>query len=172
MTAPTFRATEPATPGALVAPLLERVGRYLPAERMPLIEAAYAFAYECHDGTLRKSGDPYITHPVAVTEMVAGLELDQHAIAAALLHDVQEDCGIPNETLKKRFGKEVADLVEGLTKLDKLSDQAGEQFSRDSVQAQNLRKMFLAMAEDVRVVLIKLCDRLHNMRTLWAQAPE
>jgi GTP pyrophosphokinase len=111
---------------------------------------------------------------VAVTELVAGLELDQHAIAAALLHDVQEDCGIPNERIRELFGDDVARLVDGLTKLDKLpikfapSDIA----ARTGVQAQNLRKMFLAMAEDIRVVLIKLCDRLHNMRTLWAFPPE
>ncbi len=153
--------------------VLERAGRYLPAERLPLLREAYEFARECHEGQTRKSGEPYITHPVAVTYAVAELELDHQALAAAFLHDVQEDCGVSNETLRKKFGAEIALLVDGLTKLDKLPFALGnEQPQRDSAQAQNLRKMFLAMAEDVRVVLIKLCDRLHNMRTLWAFQPE
>jgi GTP pyrophosphokinase len=154
--------------------IIQRASEYLPDDRLPLIRDAFAFANECHAGQTRRTGDAYITHPVAVTELVAGLELDQHAIAAALLHDVQEDCGIPNERIRELFGDDVARLVDGLTKLDKLpikfapSDIA----ARTGVQAQNLRKMFLAMAEDIRVVLIKLCDRLHNMRTLWAFPPE
>ncbi|MGI8927315.1 MAG: RelA/SpoT family protein [Tepidiformaceae bacterium] len=150
--------------------LLGRIAEYLPAERLPLIREAYAFAAKCHSGQRRKTGDPFITHPVEVTHSVASLEMDHHAIAAALLHDVQEDCGIANETLKELFGPDVARLVDGLTKLEKLPIHfaSTDQSARDGVQAENLRKMFLAMAEDVRVVLIKLCDRLHNMRTLWA----
>lgn len=150
------------------------VAEYLPAERLPFIREAYAFAEECHRGQTRRTGDPYITHPVEVTHSVAILELDHHALAAALLHDVQEDCGVSNETIRAKFGAEAARLVDGLTKLEKLPIHfaSTDQAMRDGVQAQNLRKMFLAMAEDIRVVLIKLCDRLHNMRTLWAFPPD
>ncbi|MCA9831929.1 MAG: bifunctional (p)ppGpp synthetase/guanosine-3',5'-bis(diphosphate) 3'-pyrophosphohydrolase [Dehalococcoidia bacterium] len=165
-------AVETGEPPAAISiePFLEGLASYLPAERRPFLREAFEYAAICHSGQFRKSGEPYITHPLAVAELVATLELDHNAVAAAFLHDVQEDCGIPNEELQKRFGADVAGLVEGLTKLDKLSVQAASgQVGRDAVQAQNLRKMFLAMAEDVRVVLIKLCDRLHNMRTLWAQ---
>ena len=164
------RTAEPVPAEISIDTLLARAAEYLPEDRLDLVRDAFAFAAECHAGQTRRTGDPYITHPIAVTELVAGLELDQHALAAALLHDVQEDCGIPNERIRERFGDDVARLVDGLTKLDKLpikfapSDIA----ARTGVQAQNLRKMFLAMAEDIRVVLIKLCDRLHNMRTLWA----
>jgi GTP pyrophosphokinase len=147
----------------------ERALQYLPPERLDLLKRAYAFAEECHRGQERRTGEPYITHPVAVTYLVAQLELDHHALAAAFLHDVQEDCGIPNDQIAKEFGADVARIVDGLTKLDKLPITFGDQQSaREAMQAQNLRKMFLAMAEDIRVVLIKLCDRLHNMRTLWA----
>ncbi|MGH2634401.1 MAG: HD domain-containing protein, partial [Tepidiformaceae bacterium] len=150
--------------------MLKRAAEYLPADRLELLRDAYEFAAECHAGQLRKTGDPYITHPVAVTLSAAELELDARALAAALLHDVQEDCGIPNEVIAERFGEDVARCVDGLTKLEKLPMPfaTADQMARDSVQAQNLRKLFLAMAEDISVVLIKLCDRLHNMRTLWA----
>ena len=149
--------------------VLKRAAEYLPAERLEGIREAYAFAAKCHEGQVRKTGHPYITHPVSVTYLVANLELDQQALMAALLHDVQEDCGIANEVLAEKFGARVARLVDGLTKLDKLPmNVGGIDPARGTAQAQNLRKMFLAMAEDVSVVLIKLCDRLHNMRTLWA----
>jgi GTP pyrophosphokinase len=155
---------------ATVETVLRRAAEYLPPERLPLVREAYLFAEHCHEGQTRKTGEPYITHPVAVTYLVAGLELDQHALAAAFLHDVQEDCRIPNDEIRERFGVEVARLVDGLTKLEKLPIrfEVSDQAARDGAQAQNLRKMFLAMAEDIRVVLIKLCDRLHNMRTLDA----
>lgn len=131
------------------------------------IDRAYAFAAKAHEGQLRKSGEPYITHPLAVAEIVAEMQLDVDSVAAAILHDVVEDCGVSVEALEKEFGKEVAVLVEGVTKLKKL------QFtSRDEAQVENLRKMFLAMAQDLRVMLIKLADRLHNMRTLKAQPQE
>lgn len=164
------RTPEAAESEVSLDPILKRAREYLPEDRLALVREAFEFAAKCHEGVKRRTGDPYITHPLAVTELVAGLELDHNALAAALLHDVQEDCGIPNAVIKERFGEDVARLVDGLTKLDKLpirfapSDIA----ARTGVQAQNLRKMFLAMAEDLRVVLIKLCDRLHNMRTLWA----
>ena len=149
--------------------VLRRAAEYLPAERLDPIREAYEFAAKCHEGQVRKTGHPYITHPVAVTYLVANLELDQQAIMAALLHDVQEDCGIPNEVITEKFGLRVGRLVDGLTKLDKLPmNVGGIDPARGTAQAQNLRKMFLAMAEDISVVLIKLCDRLHNMRTLWA----
>jgi GTP pyrophosphokinase len=150
--------------------ILSAVARYLPPHRFDIIREAYAFAEECHRGQTRRSGDPFITHPVAVTLAVTELELDHFALAAALLHDVQEDCGIPNQEIEARFGAEVARLVDGLTKLEKMPLRVGEMQTESlgHMQAQNLRKMLLAMAEDIRVVLIKLCDRLHNMRTLDA----
>ena len=150
-----------------VADLLERVRTYLPGDRIELIADAYEFAESSHEGQMRRTGDPYISHPLEVTKLVAGLELDQPSLIAALLHDVQEDCDVPNEEIAERFGKEAAELVEGLTKLDSLPLRVTEE-EGGGVQAQNLRKMLLAMAADVRVVLIKLCDRLHNMRTLYA----
>ncbi len=153
--------------------LLEKTREYLPSERITLIEEAYRFAEESHRGQERKTGDPFITHPLDTAMTVAGLQLDAAAVAAALVHDVQEDCGIPNSELAKRFGKEVARLVDGGTKLEKIAWKAPDERVGDrATQAENLRKMFLAMAEDVRVVIIKLADRLHNMRTLYAVSPE
>ncbi len=154
-----------------IADLLESVGSYLPDERVELIADAYAFAEESHQGQMRRTGDPYISHPLEVSKLVAGLELDQPSLIAALLHDVQEDCDVPNEEIAERFGEDAAQLVEGLTKLDSLPLRVTEE-DGGGVQAQNLRKMLLAMAADVRVVLIKLCDRLHNMRTLYALPEE
>lgn len=167
------RAEEPKTQDVKFDAVLARAAEYLPADRLDAITQAYEFAEKCHEGQLRKTGDPYITHPVSVAYMVAHLELDQQALMAALLHDVQEDCGVPNDVIASTFGERVAKLVDGLTKLDKLPmNVGGIDPARGTLQAQNLRKMFLAMAEDISVVLIKLCDRLHNMRTLWAFPPE
>lgn len=164
---------EPAVASVSIDALLARASQYLPAERLDIIRDAFDFAARHHEGQFRKTGDPYITHPVAVAELVANLELDHLAIAAALLHDVQEDCGVRNEEIAERFGARVAKLVDALTKLDKLPMNVADlDPMRGTTQAQNLRKMFLAMAEDLSVVLIKLCDRLHNMRTLWAFPPE
>jgi len=166
-------AGQTVAPGTGIEALLQRASRYLPEERLAIVREAFQFANDAHEGQVRRTGDPYITHPIAVTELVANLELDHLALAAALLHDVQEDCGISNEALAEKFGPRVARLVDGLTKLDKLPmNIGGLDPARGSAQAQNLRKMFLAMAEDITVVLIKLCDRLHNMRTLWAFPPE
>ena len=163
------RTEEPISQDVEFDIVLRRAAEYLPAERLESIKQAYEFAAKCHEGQLRKTGDPYITHPVSVAFMVANLELDYQAVMAALLHDVQEDCGVANETLTEMFGFRVGKLVDGLTKLDKLPmNVGGIDPARGTAQAQNLRKMFLAMAEDVSVVLIKLCDRLHNMRTLWS----
>ena len=153
--------------------LRESVRAYLPDERVRTIEEAFAFAESCHAGQERKSGDPYIVHPVDAALTVANLQLDADAISAALLHDVQEDCGVPNEEIASRFGADVAKLVDGVTKLKRLEWQSPDVSNVDaSVQAENLRKMFLAMAEDVRVVIVKLADRLHNMRTLEYLPPE
>lgn len=164
---------EPAVASVSIDGLLTRARQYLPEDRLGIIREAFEFAAKHHEGQLRKTGDPYITHPLAVAELVANLELDHLAITAALLHDVQEDCGVKNDEIAERFGPRVARLVEALTKLEKLPMNVRElDPSRGTTQSQNLRKMFLAMAEDLSVVLIKLCDRLHNMRTLWAFPPE
>jgi GTP diphosphokinase / guanosine-3',5'-bis(diphosphate) 3'-diphosphatase len=147
--------------------LCTKVLSYNPAADLQFIEAAYAFAEAAHEGQLRKSGQPYITHPLAVAEIVADMQLDVASIAAALLHDVIEDCEVSEEALTAKFGREVCSLVEGVTKLEKLNFT-----SRDEAQVENLRKMFLAMAKDLRVILIKLADRLHNMRTLKHRSVE
>jgi GTP pyrophosphokinase len=153
--------------------LLDRAGAYLPQKRLRLIEDAYRFAVECHEGQKRRSGEPYIIHPLDAAMTVVDLQLDAATIAGALLHDVQEDCGIPNAELKRRFGAEVAKLVDGATKLDQIARRSADPDTVDSdLQAENLRKMFLAMAENIGVVIIKLADRLHNMRTLEYLEPE
>ena len=153
--------------------VLARAASYLPPKGQELVREAFEFASERHAGQLRKSGDPAITHPLHAAETIANLQLDAGTIAAALLHDVQEDCGVTNQEIAKRFGPEVAVMVEGVTKLGQISGQAAEARSGEQpTQAENLRKMFLAMAQDLRVVIIKLADRLHNMRTLWALKPD
>jgi len=124
---------------------------------------AYRFSEAAHAGQTRQSGDPYISHPLAVAEILAGWHLDSQALMAALLHDVMEDTSVTKAEITDTFGKPVADLVDGLSKLDKIEFQSAE-----DAQAENFRKMLLAMARDVRVILIKLADRLHNMRTLEA----
>ncbi|MEX2236942.1 MAG: bifunctional (p)ppGpp synthetase/guanosine-3',5'-bis(diphosphate) 3'-pyrophosphohydrolase [Dehalococcoidia bacterium] len=149
--------------------LLQRARQYLPPARLESIEHAYAFAERAHEGQLRKSGEPYITHPLAVASLIAELQLDAAAVSAALLHDVQEDCGVANSKLSEEFGAEVGRLVEGLTKVSQINYEVpAERAGAGNPQAENLRKMFLAMAQDVRVVIIKLADRVHNMRTLDA----
>ncbi len=140
---------------------------YLSKSDLKKVREAYKFADQAHLGQLRASGEPYITHPLAVTGLVADWKLDAQALMAALMHDAMEDCGVTKSELIERFGSPTADLVDGLTKLDKL------QFStREEGQAESFRKMLLAMSRDVRVILIKLCDRLHNMRTMDAMAPD
>jgi GTP pyrophosphokinase len=153
--------------------LLATVKEYLPPKGVALVEKGLRFATQCHEGQLRRSGDPVITHPLHAATTIASLQMDAESIAAAILHDVQEDCGVSNEELQKMFGAKVALLVEGVTKLGKLPLQAAEvRPGQGAIQAENLRKMFLAMAEDLRVVMIKLADRLHNMLTLWALPPD
>ncbi|MFH1925071.1 MAG: bifunctional (p)ppGpp synthetase/guanosine-3',5'-bis(diphosphate) 3'-pyrophosphohydrolase [Chloroflexota bacterium] len=151
--------------------LKEKAESYLPAEKIALVEEAYRFAAEAHHGQMRLSGDPYVEHPVQTSLILAGLQLDAASLAAALLHDVPENCGIPVEKIEEKFGLEISKLVDGVTKLGQVSWQTTGTAPRE-VQAENLRKMMVAMAEDLRVVFIKLADRLHNMRTLDALAPE
>ena len=153
--------------------LLAKVSEYLSPKGVALVQEALAFATKCHADQTRRSGDPVITHPLHAATTIASLQLDAATIAAALLHDVQEDCDVGNESIQKLFGGEVATLVEGVTKLGQIPWQAPEVRAGDeSIQAENLRKMFLAMAQDLRVVIIKLADRLHNMLTLWALPAE
>ncbi|MGB7541173.1 MAG: bifunctional (p)ppGpp synthetase/guanosine-3',5'-bis(diphosphate) 3'-pyrophosphohydrolase [Burkholderiales bacterium] len=140
---------------------------YLKPGDVGRIEEAYQFSDTAHQGQLRKSGDPYISHPLAVAGIVADWQLDAQAIMAALLHDVMEDAAVSKQEIIERFGRPVAELVDGLSKLDRVEFQ-----SQQDAQAENFRKMLLAMARDVRVMLIKLADRLHNMRTLEAVSPE
>ncbi len=141
--------------------LVQEVSTYLKPRDVAQIEAALAFSRSAHEGQLRQSGEPYVTHPIAVARILTPLHLDAQAIAAALLHDVAEDTGITIDQIAEQFGKPVAELVDGLSKLDKLKFE-----TREDAQAENFRKMLMAMARDVRVILIKLADRLHNMRTL------
>ncbi|SFU78456.1 RelA/SpoT family protein [Alicyclobacillus macrosporangiidus] len=150
-----------------IEPLCEKVAKYAKPEDLELIRRAYRYAEEAHRGQLRRSGEPYITHPVAVAMILADLRLDATTLAAALLHDVVEDTKATDEEIVRQFGADVAGLVDGVTKLKRIKfDSTEEQ------QAENLRKMFMAMAKDIRVLLIKLADRLHNMRTLRYQPPE
>ncbi|MBL9044018.1 MAG: bifunctional (p)ppGpp synthetase/guanosine-3',5'-bis(diphosphate) 3'-pyrophosphohydrolase [Myxococcales bacterium] len=147
--------------------LLTRVRSYQPSADLELIKRAYTFAENAHQGQLRKSGDPYLIHPLTVAEIIADLRLDVGCICAGLLHDCVEDTSATVDDISKLFGSDVALLVEGVTKLGKVRWQ-----TREEHQAENFRKMLLAMARDIRVILIKLCDRLDNMRTLGAMAPE
>ncbi len=151
--------------------LIEKVKEYLPRDKVAIVEAAYQFALKAHEGQVRKSGDPYLEHPLQTAIALAELQLDADALAAALLHDVTEDAGVSLSNIEAKFGPEVSKLVDGTTKLSKISWLAGASDKRES-QAQNLRKMLLAMAEDLRVVFIKLADRLHNMHTLGALPQE
>ncbi len=156
------------SPEKLYDELIASVRKYHPSADISLIEKAYKIAYDAHEGQARKSGEPYIIHPLCVATILAELEMDKETIVAGLLHDVVEDTVMTDEEIKEVFGAEVALLVDGVTKLGQLSYDA----DKVEVQAENLRKMFLAMAKDIRVILIKLADRLHNMRTLKYMIPE
>jgi len=151
--------------------LLEKVREYLPPEKIALVEDAYNFAGEAHRGQVRKSGEPYLEHPLQTALILAELQLDASSLAAALLHDISEDCGLAISDIEAKFGAEIAKLVDGITKLGKVPLPSPGLATRE-VQAENLRKMLVAMAEDLRVVFIKLADRLHNMRTLDALSLE
>jgi len=152
--------------------LREKAQQYLPPEKMSVVEDAYDFAMKAHHGEVRKSGEPYIEHPLQTALTLAELQLDASSLAAALLHDVPENCGMPISEIEAKFGSEVAKLVDGTTKLGKLSLSTPRKVASRGLEAENLRKMLMAMAEDLRVVFIKLADRLHNMRTLDALPPE
>ncbi len=147
--------------------LIRDASSYLKPEDVNQLRSAYAFSEAAHDGQFRRSGEPYISHPVAVATILTQWHLDSQALTAALLHDVMEDTTVTKSEISERFGKLVAELVDGVSKLDKIEFETQQQ-----AQAENFRKMFLAMARDVRVILIKLADRLHNMRTLDAMQPK
>ena len=147
--------------------LIEKIKKYAPNGDIDLVKKAYYYGKEAHDGQLRKSGEPYFIHPIAVANILCDMELDMQTIAAGLLHDVVEDTEFTYEDIEREFSKEVADLVDGVTKLGQIKYK-----SKEETQAENLRKMFLAMSKDIRVILIKLADRLHNMRTLKFMPPE
>ncbi len=151
---------------ATISHLTEKLAEYMTEADLKKVKEAYRFSDEMHLGQVRKSGEPYISHPIAVAEICADWKLDAQALMAALLHDVMEDQDVKKEELIERFGAPVAQLVDGLSKLEKIEFQ-----SQIEAQAENFRKMLLAMASDVRVILIKLADRLHNMRTLDVMAP-
>ncbi|MCR5774172.1 MAG: bifunctional (p)ppGpp synthetase/guanosine-3',5'-bis(diphosphate) 3'-pyrophosphohydrolase [Lachnospiraceae bacterium] len=155
-------------PRELYDELIAKLKKYHPSDDISMIEKAYKIASEAHEGQRRKSGEPYIVHPLCVSIILADLEMDKETIVAGLLHDVVEDTILTYEDIDRQFGDDVALLVDGVTKMSKL------QYNGDKVefQADNLRKMFLAMAKDIRVIIIKLADRLHNMRTLKFQPPE
>ena len=156
------------SPEELYSDLINRVKHYHPNEDMSMIEKGYRVAYEAHKEQVRKSGEPYIIHPLCVAIILADLEMDKETITAGLLHDVVEDTIMTTEDITREFSEDVAKLVDGVTKLNKLQYKG----DRLEMQADNLRKMFLAMARDIRVIIIKLADRLHNMRTLKHMPPE
>ena len=156
------------SPNDLYRELISSVRKYHPSADISLIQKAYDSAYRAHEGQKRKSGEPYIIHPLCVAIILADLELDKETIVAGLLHDAVEDTWMTVEEVTKEFSQEVALLVDGVTKLGQLSYSA----DKLELQAENLRKMFLAMAKDIRVILIKLADRLHNMRTLKYMTPK
>ena len=155
------------SPEVLYEDLIQEIRKYHPSSDLSDIERAYKIARDAHEGQKRKSGEPYIIHPLCVAIILAELELDKETIIAGLLHDVVEDTVMTSEDVTREFGAEVALLVDGVTKLTQLNYQ----HDKIEVQAENLRKMFLAMAKDIRVILIKLADRLHNMRTMQYQTP-
>ncbi|MEZ4820301.1 MAG: HD domain-containing protein [Bdellovibrionota bacterium] len=141
--------------------ILAKVQKAKKNANLDLIQKAYDMAHSAHEGQTRKSGEPYLLHPLEVADILASKNMDEESIVAGLLHDVVEDTDIPLTTLEKEFGKEVADIVDGLTKLSQISFR-----TKDVRQNESFRKMLLAMSKDIRVIIIKLVDRLHNMRTL------
>ncbi len=156
------------SPEELYAELTDKLKKYHPSDDISMIEKAYEVADRAHKDQVRRSGEPFIIHPLSVATILADLEMDKETIAAGLLHDVVEDTILSIDDIEKEFGTEVAHLVDGVTKLSKLQYQGNKM----EFQADNLRKMFLAMAKDIRVIIIKLADRLHNMRTLKFQPKE
>jgi len=155
-----------------ISSLIAKASEYLPGDKVSLIKAAYEFAAQAHQGQMRKSREPYLEHPLNTAMTLAELRLDADTLAAALLHDVPEDCGISLEEVEANFGSEVTSLVDGVTKLSKLTSRAEGDEWKSKFQAENLRKMLVATAKDLRVVFVKLADRLHNMGTLGALPPK
>lgn len=151
----------------MLSVLTDKLSNYLDSSQVKKVERAYRFAEQCHSGQMRQSGDPYITHPLAVANILADMRLDHESLMAALLHDVIEDTGVTKGQISRRFGRTVADLVDGVSKLSGIEFETKAQ-----LQAESFQKMTLAMSKDIRVVLVKLADRLHNMRTLGVLAPE
>ena len=147
--------------------LLDKVRAYHPQADSALIDRAYSYSRQMHDGQMRKSGDPYFIHPASVASIIAEMQLDSSSVAAALLHDVVEDTDVTEADIEHLFGTEVAFLVDGVTKLGKINF-----ISKEDRQAESFRKMLVAMARDIRVLLVKLADRLDNMRTLQHMKPD
>ena len=154
------------TPDQLYAVLIKKLLEYHPSSNIEIIEKAYSLAYNAHKNQKRKSGEPYIIHPLCVAIILAELKMDKETIVAGLLHDIVEDTILTNEEIEEQFGENVAIIVDGVTKLTRFSSQK----SMVDLEAENLRKLFLSMAKDIRVILVKLADRLHNMRTLQFQS--
>jgi len=150
-----------------VLELRDLLNTYLEPDKVALILRAFEVGDKAHEWQTRKTGEPYILHPVAVASMLANLRMDHHSIAAAILHDTLEDTPLTKDEITERFGEEIADLVDGVTKLDKMKFR-----TRLEADAESFRKMLLAMSLDLRVIFIKLADRLHNMRTLGSMAPD
>ena len=144
-----------------IGALSKKLSDYLDPKKVKQVNKAYDFACQAHSGQYRSSGDPYVTHPIAVASILGSFRMDEDSLTAAMLHDVMEDSGIPKSVIEKKFNKEVADLVDGVSKLNTLTIS-----SKTESQAENLQKMVLAMSKDIRVIVVKLADRLHNMRTL------
>ena len=147
--------------------LVDRLRGYLKPEEIQQVRRAYYFAEQAHDGQRRRSGEHYVTHPLAVATILANMHMDHQSLMAAMLHDVIEDTPVTKEALAKQFGETVADLVDGVSKLTQIHFE-----DKALAQAENFQKMALAMAKDIRVILVKLADRLHNMRTLRALRPD
>jgi GTP diphosphokinase / guanosine-3',5'-bis(diphosphate) 3'-diphosphatase len=147
--------------------LADRLGGYLPQNEIQQVKRAFYYAEQAHDGQRRRSGEPYVTHPLAVANILANMHMDHQSLMAAMLHDVIEDTGVGKQALAKQFGKPVAELVDGVSKLTQIAFE-----DKAVAQAENFQKMVLAMSRDIRVIIVKLADRLHNMRTLGALRPE
>ena len=160
-------ASAPLDPDELYARLEEKLRQAAHPVDMDRVRTAYQVAKTAHEGQKRKDGSPYVTHCVAAADIAADMGLDEDSVVAALLHDVIEDTSLTHEDIARQFGASVADIVEGVTKLTRV-----QYTSKEDEQMENLRKMLLAMAKDIRVILIKIADRLHNMRTMAYQSPE